>query len=118
MTSLIFEGKVDESDVGKLGEGMDLEITVGAIPDNKFDALLEFISPKGEEEERVVKFEIKAALKPYGGGVFLRAGYSANGDIIIDKKEDVVAIQERDVIYEDDSTTHIEKVIGKQEFVK
>ena len=118
MNSLIFEGKVDESDVGKLNEGMELELTVGAIPEHRFDALLEFISPKGEEEEGVVKFEVKAALKPYGEEVFLRAGYSANGDIIIEKKENVIAIQERDVLYEDDSTTYIEKVIGEQEFEK
>ena len=118
MNSLIFEGKVDESDVGKLNERMELELTVGAIPEHRFDALLEFISPKGEEEEGVVKFEVKAALKPYGEEVFLRAGYSANGDIIIEKKENVIAIQERDVLYEDDSTTYIEKVIGEQEFEK
>ena len=116
MKSLIFEGKVDESDVGKLQEGMELELTVGAIPEHKFDALLEFISPKGTEEEGIVKFEVKAALKPYGDDVFLRAGYSANGDIIIDKKDDVIAVQERDVIYEGDLVTYVERVVGDQEF--
>ena len=116
MKSLIFEGKVDESDVGKLQEGMELQLTVGAIPEHKFDALLEFISPKGTEEEGIVKFEVKAALKPYGEDVFLRAGYSANGDIIIDKKDDVIAVQERDVVYEGDSVTYVERVIGDQEF--
>ena len=116
MQSLIFEGKVDESDVGKLQEGMELELTVGAIPEHKFDALLEFISPKGTEEEGIVKFEVKAALKPYGEDVFLRAGYSANGDIIIDKKDDVIAVQERDVVYEGDSVTYVERVVGDQEF--
>lgn len=116
MKSLIFEGKVDESDVGKLHEGMELELTVGAIPEHKFDALLEFISPKGTEEEGIVKFEVKAALKAYSDDVFLRAGYSANGDIIIDKKDDVIAVQERDVIYEGDSVTYVERVVGDQEF--
>jgi len=116
MKSLIFEGKVDESDVGKLQEGMELELTVGAIPEHKFDALLEFISPKGTEEEGIVKFEVKAALKPYGEEVFLRAGYSANGDIIIDKKDDVIAVQERDVIYDGDSITYVERVVGDQEY--
>ena len=116
MKSLIFEGKVDESDVGKLQEGMELELTVGAIPEHKFDALLEFISPKGTDEEGIVKFEVKAALKPYGDDVFLRAGYSANGDIIIDKKDDVIAVQERDVIYEGDLVTYVERVVGDQEF--
>lgn len=116
MKSLIFEGKVDESDVGKLQEGMELQLTVGAIPEHKFDALLEFISPKGTEEEGIVKFEVKAALKPYSHEVFLRAGYSANGDIIIDKKDDVIAVQERDVIYDGDSVTYVERVVGDQEF--
>jgi len=118
MKSLIFEGKVDESDVGKLRESMELVLTVGAIPEHKFDAVLEFISPKGTEEEGVVKFEVKAAIKEYSEDIFLRAGYSANGDIIIDKKEEVVAVQERDVIYEEDSTTYVEKVVGDQEFEK
>ena len=118
MTTLIFEGKVDESDVGKLKESMELELTVGAIPDEKFNAVLEFISPKGTEEEGVVKFEVKAAIKEYSKDIFLRAGYSANGDIIIDKKENVIAIQERDVIYEEDTLTYVEKVVGDQEFEK
>ncbi len=119
MKSLIFEGKVDESDVGKLQEGMPIELTVGAIPDHTFDAVLEFISPKGAEEEGVVKFEVKAALKEYAKDIFLRAGYSANGDIIINKKESVIAIQERDVIYEKDGEdTYVEKVVGDQSFEK
>ncbi len=116
MTSLIFEGKVDESDVGKLKEGMPLELTIGAIEDEKFDATLEFISPKGIEEEGTVKFEVRAAIKPTEG-VFLRAGYSANGDIILDKREQVIALQERDVIFSNDST-FIEVSVGDQEFEK
>ncbi|MEM6316870.1 MAG: HlyD family efflux transporter periplasmic adaptor subunit [Bacteroidota bacterium] len=114
MTSLIFEGKVDESDVGKLKEGMPLELTIGAIEDKKFDATLEFISPKGEEEEGTVKFEVRAAIKPTKD-VFLRAGYSANGDIILDRRNQVMALQERDVIFRNDST-FIEIAVGDQEF--
>jgi len=116
MKSLIFEGQVDESDVGKLKEGMPLELTIGAIEDEKFDATLEFISPKGVEEEGTVKFEVRAAIKPTEG-VFLRAGYSANGDIILDKREQVIALQERDVIFSNDST-FIEVAVGDQEFEK
>ncbi len=116
MTSLIFEGKVDESDVGKLKEGMPLELTIGAIENEKFDATLEFISPKGIEEEGTVKFEVRAAIKPTEG-IFLRAGYSANGDIILDKREQVIALQERDVIFSNDST-FIEVAVGDQEFEK
>ncbi len=117
MGNIIFEGKVDESDVGKLSEGMPLQLTVGAIPDEKFDAVLEFISPKGEEAEGTVKFEIKAAITARPEGAFLRAGYSGNGDIIISKRDSVVAVQERDVVYENDST-YVEVVVGDQDFEK
>ncbi|MEL6925660.1 MAG: efflux RND transporter periplasmic adaptor subunit, partial [Bacteroidota bacterium] len=103
MNSLIFEGLVDESDVGKLREGMPLELTVGAIEEEKFQAALEYISPKGVEEEGTVKFEVRAAIKPTSE-TFLRAGYSASGDIILDRKNSVIAINERDLITSNDST--------------
>jgi len=117
MSSLIFEGRVDESDVGKLKNGMPLILTVGAIPDKRFDAVLEFISPKGEETDGIVKFKIKAAIMEYSDDVFLRAGYSANADIIIDRRDKAVAIQERDVIYENDKK-YVELVIGSDEYEK
>lgn len=116
MNALIFEGKVDESDVGKLLEGMPLLLTVGAIEDLEFDATLEFISPKGEDEEGTVKFEVRAAVKPTED-VFLRAGYSANADIILDRRKEVLAIQERDVLYEGD-TAYVELQVGERQFEK
>ncbi|MCP3931990.1 MAG: HlyD family efflux transporter periplasmic adaptor subunit [Bacteroidetes bacterium] len=116
MNSLIFEGKVDESDVGKLKEGMPLELTVGAIENQKFDATLEYIAPKGVEEEGTVKFEVRAAIMPTKE-VFLRAGYSANADIILNKRNEVIAIQERDVLFEED-TTYVEIKVGDQQFEK
>lgn len=116
MQSLIFEGKVDESDVGKLKEGMPLELTVGAIEDETFDAILEYISPKGVEEEGAVKFEVKAAIKPTSE-TFLRAGYSASGNIILDRRDKVVAIKERDLIFEGDST-FVEVQTGENTFEK
>lgn len=103
MNSLIFEGMVDESDVGKLKEGMPLEMTIGAIEKEKFKATLEYISPKGVTEEGTVKFEVKAAMTTTDK-VFLRAGYSASGDIILDRRDKVIAIQERDMIFKEDST--------------
>lgn len=103
MNSLIFEGMVDESDVGKLKEGMPLEMTIGAIEKEKFKATLEYISPKGITEEGTVKFEVKAAMETTDK-VFLRAGYSASGDIILDRRDKVIAIQERDMIFKGDST--------------
>jgi len=116
MNELIFEGKVDESDVGKLKEGMPLVLTVGAIENARFDAILEFISPKGEDEEGTVKFEVRAAVKPTEE-VFLRAGYSANADIILEKAESVVAVKERDVIMEGD-TAFVEVKTGERQFEK
>jgi len=116
MSNLIFEGKVDESEVGKLKEGMPLRLTVGAIEDYTFDAILEFISPKGEEEEGTVKFEVRAAVQPQEE-VFLRAGYSANGDIIMDRREKVITIKERDVLFEDD-TSYVQVLVGNREFEK
>lgn len=116
MNSLIFEGKVDEADVGKLREGMPLELTVGAIESAKFDATLEFIAPKGLDEEGTVKFEVRAAIKP-SKEIFLRAGYSANADIILDRRKGVVAIKERDIIFEKDKT-YIEVQTGDRQFQK
>jgi HlyD family secretion protein len=103
MNSLIFEGMVDESDVGKLKEGMLLELTIGAIEKEKFAATLEYISPKGVTEEGTVKFEVRAAIKP-SSDIFLRAGYSASADIILLKKEKVITLNERDIIMRNDST--------------
>lgn len=116
MNSLIFEGMVDESDVGKLKEGMPLELTVGAIQDMRFDAALEYISPKGVDENGTVKFEVRAAVKPTTE-VFLRAGYSANADIILDRRKGVIAIKERDVLFEED-TTFVEIEVGDRQFEK
>ena len=102
MNDMIFKGMVDESEVGKIKEGMMLELLIGAIEDKKFTAELEFISPKGITEEGAIKFEIKAALK-LSKNEFIRAGYSANADIVYDKKDSVLAINENLVQYSGDS---------------
>jgi HlyD family secretion protein len=114
MNNLIFEGKVDESEVGKLREGMPLELTVGAIEDVRFDAILEHIAPQGILDEGTVKFEILAAITS-DEGVFLRAGYSASGDIILDRRDQVLTINERDLILEEDSS-FVEVEIGDNTF--
>lgn len=116
MTALIFEGKVDESDVGKLKIGMPLVLSVGAIEEETFSANLEFISPKGEEEEGTVKFAIEAAIIN-NPDVFLRAGYSASADIILAEKSQVLSLMERDVIFEGDSV-FVELRTGDQTFEK
>lgn len=116
MTNLIFEGQVDESDVGKLKEGMAIILTVGAIEGSNFDATLEYISPQGVLEDGTVKFEVRAAIKP-SEDIFLRAGYSANGDIILDRRKQVVAINERDLLFENDKI-YLEVKTGDRQFEK
>ena len=96
------EGKVDESEVGKIREGMDLILTIGAINDVSFHAALEHISPKGVEENGAIQFEIKAAVNLIDT-VFVRAGYSANADIVLDKRDSVMAISEALLQFENDS---------------
>jgi len=116
MQSLIFEGKIDESEVGKLKEGMPLELTIGALPDKKFDAKLEYIAPKGVIEEGAIKFQIKAQVVLKEGD-FIRAGYSANADIVLDKKENVLAIKESMLQFSGDSVfVEVEK--GNQKYEK
>jgi HlyD family secretion protein len=103
MNDLVFEGKVDESDVDKIQPGMTIKMKLGAIPDKKMNASLEHISPKGFTEEGSIKFEIRASIRQTDS-TLLRAGYSANGDIILNIREQVLSINERDVIYRQDSS--------------
>ncbi len=113
---MIFEGKVDESEVGKIKEGLPLEITVGAIEDVKFDAVLDYIAPKGVEENGAIQFEIKGTLKKMDS-TFIRAGLSANASIILDKAEKVLAIKEALVQYDDETKKpFVEIEVGDQKF--
>ncbi|MFD2914944.1 efflux RND transporter periplasmic adaptor subunit [Psychroserpens luteus] len=113
---MIFEGKVDESEVGKIKEGLPLEITVGAIEDQKFDAILDYIAPKGVAENGAIQFEIKGSLKKMDS-TFIRAGLSANASIILEKAEKVLAIREALVQYDDDTKKpYVEIETGDQQF--
>ncbi len=103
MNDMIFRGMVDESEVGKIKVGMMLDLIIGAVEDKKFKAQLEFISPKGVTEEGAIKFRIEAALK-LQKDEFIRAGYSANADIIFDRKDSVMAISENLLQFKGDST--------------
>ena len=116
MDNLIFEGKVDESEVGKIKEGMPLILKIGAIENETFDATLEYISPKGVEEEGAIQFEIKAAVK-LKSSQFIRAGYSANADIVLEKRENVLAISEAVLQFDSDSA-FVELKVGEQEYQK
>ncbi len=99
MGEMIFEGKVDETEVGKLKIGMPLILSIGAIEEEKFDAQLEYISPKGKEENGAIQFEIKADVKLKNNS-FIRAGYSANADIVLDRKDSVMVIPESLIKFE------------------
>jgi len=116
MTDLVFEGKVDESEVGKIKEGMDLILRIGAIENETFSATLEYISPKGVEEDGAIQFEIKAAVK-LKENQFIRAGYSANADIVLDRRDQVLAISEALLQFDGDSA-YVELKTGDQEFEK
>ncbi len=93
MNHMIFEGKVDEGEVGKLKEGMPLDISLGALEDVKLKARLRFIAPKGVEEQGAVKFKIEGDVE-IDGDNFIRAGYSANASLVLERKEGILVIPE------------------------
>ncbi len=115
MNEMIFRGKVDESDVGKIRNGMNLKLNVGALDNEPIKAELEYISPKGVLEEGAIKFEIKAAVK-LKQGVFLRAGYSANADIVLEEKDSVLAINEGNLIIDEEGNTFVDLERGEQQY--
>ncbi len=117
MHDMIFEGKVDETEVGKIKEGMPIELEIGAIDKDKFDAVLAYIAPKGKEENGAIQFEIKADVK-LKEGQFIRAGYSANANIVLDRKDSVMVIPEGMLKFENDSS-YVEVQTGvEQQFEK
>src|SRR5690554_4799351 len=116
MNDMILEGLVDEAEVGKIREGMELVLDVGALEGEPFTAELEYISPKGVEDQGTIKFEIRAAVT-LSDKLFLRANYSANADIVLEKKESVLAINERDLIFEDEKH-FVEVEVAPQTFEK
>ena len=116
MTDMVFEGTVDETEVGKITEGMDIVLRIGAIADEEFDAKLRYISPKGREQNGAIQFEIKADVN-LKEGQFIRAGYSANADIVLEKREDVLVIPEGLLKFEKDSS-YVEIEVDSQVFEK
>lgn len=103
MNNLIFEGKVDETEVGLLSVGQPMEISIGALPDLKLNAVIELIAPKGTETNGANTFEIKAAINVPEGQT-LRAGYSANATVNLSKAENVLTIPESVIEWHGDST--------------
>jgi HlyD family secretion protein len=100
MGDLIFEGKVDESEVEKLSTGMDLIMRIGAMETKDFKATLEYIAPKGVDENGAIQFQIRAAVK-LEQGQFIRAGYSANADVVLDRRDSVLTISESLIQYDE-----------------
>ena len=103
MNDLIFRGNIDETEVGQLVNGMPMKITIGALQDLKFDAFLEYISPKATESNGANQFEIKAAVKVAKEDK-LRSGYSANAEIVLDQVTKALTIPESAIEFSGDST--------------
>ena len=102
MEQLLFKGTVDEIDVGKLKEGMETEVKVGALPNDTVKGILRKISLKAEKKENATTFPIEILI-PRTTKITLRAGYSANASIIIQRKDNVLTIPERVVTFRNDS---------------
>ena len=102
MNDMIFRGNVDETEIGKIREGMPIKLTVGALGTRTFDAVLEYVSPKGEEKNGAIQFEIKAAVS-LPDTSFVRAGYSANAEIVLERAENVLTIPESTVEFHGDT---------------
>ena len=93
LTKMIFEGKIDESEVEKLKIGMQLTVNLGAIQNKDFNAKLKFIAPKGNEEQGAVKFKIEGDVF-LDNSVSVRAGYSANASLVLERKDSIMVISE------------------------
>ena len=117
VSKMIFEGVIDESDVNKLKLGMPMELTIGAIEGEQFNANITFVAPKGKEDQGSIQFDIKAAVE-LKEGVFIRAGYSANANIIIEQVKQAMAINEGLLQFDDQGRFVEVAKNGKQDFEK
>lgn len=116
MSDLIFDGNIDETEVGSLSEGMNILITIGALPDYSSEATLEYISPKAVETNGANQFEIKAAVKT-GDGHRIRSGYSANAEVVLQEVKGVVSVPESALEFDGDKT-FVYLLTSPQEFVR
>ncbi len=118
MSDMLFVGKLDETEVGKINVGMPMDITIGALQDQKLTATLEYVSPKGTEENGAIMFEMKAAVK-VPKDVFVRAGYSANAEIVLSKSDNVITIPESCIEFSNDTAfVYVLKTKEPQTFTK
>jgi HlyD family secretion protein len=115
MNDMLFQGRVDESEVGKIKVGMPVSISIGALgSDQRFEGKLEYISPKGILKDGTIEFEVKAAVS-LKEGVFLRANYSANADIILERRDQVLALSESLLRFEN-GKPYVEVEVAPQRF--
>jgi len=103
MNDLIFRGNIDETEVGRIHEGMPVKISLGALQDLTFEAELEYISPKGVEQNGANQFEIKAAMVA-PDSITIRSGYSANAEIVLQSAENVISVPESTIEFSNDKT--------------
>ena len=116
LSKMIFEGKVDESEVVKLKVGMPLTVNLGAIQDKEFQAKLKFIAPKGNEEQGAVQFKIEGDVY-LDKDFFVRAGYSANASLVLERKDSILAIPEALLQFDKKSEKpYVEVQINDQKF--
>ena len=116
LNKMIFEGKVDESEVGKLEIGMPLKVSLGAIQDKEFEAKLKFIAPKGNEEQGAVQFKIEGDVT-LESDFFVRAGYSANASLVLERKDSILALAEALLQFDKDTEqAYVEVEIEEQKF--
>lgn len=92
MNDLIFDGNIDETEVGLLHEGMPMKLTIGALQNLTFDAFLEYISPQANKQNGANQFEIKAAVRVHNTQI--RSGYSANATIVLERANNIIAVPE------------------------
>ncbi len=100
MNDMVFEGMVDESEINKITVGMEIILTIGAISDARFSAVIEYIAPKGTEESGAVQFPVRAKVGT-DDRYFIRSGYSAGADIVLDRREDVWSVEEGNLVFTD-----------------
>lgn len=115
MNDLIFRGNIDETEVGRLTTGMTMKITIGALQDLKFDARLEYISPKATDQNGANLFEIKAAVNLPTSSEQIRSGYSANAEIVLAEARGVLSVPESAIEFSgNDTFVYVVKGNGKE----
>lgn len=115
MNDLIFRGNIDETEVGRLTTGMTMKITIGALQDLKFDARLEYISPKATDQNGANQFEIKAAVNLPTSSEQIRSGYSANAEIVLAEARSVLSVPESAIEFSgNDTFVYVVKGSGKE----